>query len=107
MPRAAALAAVVFWSLSLVFVLAALRVLNVPVLDEALRAVTGYVPHLGSIFEKLPVVLQIIRSTFATAGCRSIDELHEKAVLEMQSPSALRDSDVHDMVAANIDRQIL
>jgi small-conductance mechanosensitive channel len=43
---AAALAAVVFWSLSLVFVLAALRVLNVPVLDEALRAVTGYVPHL-------------------------------------------------------------
>lgn len=71
------------------------------------EGITGYVPHLGSVSEKLPVVLQILRSTFATAGCRTIDELHEKAILEMQSPSALHDSDIHDMVAANIDRQIL
>ncbi|MED5415971.1 MAG: IMP dehydrogenase [Candidatus Latescibacterota bacterium] len=71
------------------------------------EGITGFVPHLGSIFEKLPVVLQILRSTIATAGCRSIDELHTQAVLEKQSPTALRDSDIHDMVPANIDQQIL
>ncbi|MBT3346252.1 MAG: CBS domain-containing protein [Gemmatimonadetes bacterium] len=71
------------------------------------EGITGYVPHLGSIFDKLPVVLQILRSTMATAGCRSIEELHTQAVLEKQSPTALRDSDIHDMVAANIDQQIL
>ncbi len=71
------------------------------------EGITGYVPHLGSIFEKLPLVVQILRSTLATAGCRTMDELHEKAVLEMQSPSALRDSDVHDMVPSNFEQQIL
>ena len=57
--------------------------------------------------DKRPGGRQIIRATRATAGCRSVAELHEKAVLEMQSPSALRDSDVHDMVPANIEQQIL
>ncbi|MEE2657512.1 MAG: IMP dehydrogenase [Candidatus Latescibacterota bacterium] len=71
------------------------------------EGISGYVPHLGSIFEKLPVVLQILRSTLATAGSRSIDELHEKAVLEMQSATALHDSDIHDIVPANIDQRIL
>jgi hypothetical protein len=43
----------------------------------------------------------------ATAGCRTIEEMHEKAVLEMQSPTALYDSDIHDMTPMNIDQQIL
>ena len=71
------------------------------------EGITGYVPHTGSIYDKLPLVLQILRSSMATAGCRTIEELHEKAVLEMQSPTALYDSDVHDMVPMNIDQQIL
>ena len=71
------------------------------------EGITGYVPHLGSIYDKLPVVLQILRSTLATAGCRSIGELHRSAQVEMQSPTALADSDIHDMVPMNIDQQIL
>ena len=71
------------------------------------EGIAGYVPHVGSIYDKLPVVLQMLRSTLATAGCRSIDELHEKAVLEKQSPTALRDSDIHDMVPTNTDQQLL
>ncbi len=71
------------------------------------EGITGYVPHLGSIYDKLPVVLQILRATLATAGCRTIEELHEKGVLEMQSPSALLDSQVHDIVPMNVDQQIL
>ena len=71
------------------------------------EGITGYVPHLGSIYDKLPVVLQILRSTLATAGCRSISELHQSAEIEMQSPTALNDSDIHDMVPMNIDQQVL
>ena len=62
---------------------------------------------MGSTYDKLPVVLQILRSTLATAGCRSITELHRQGILEMQSPSALADSQVHDIVPVNIDQQIL
>ena len=71
------------------------------------EGITGYVPHLGSIYDKLPVVLQILRATLATAGCRTIEQLHQEAVLEMQSPGALRDSNVHDMVPMNVDHQLL
>ena len=71
------------------------------------EGITGFVPHMGSIYDKLPVVLQILRSTIATAGCRSIPELHERAVVEMQSATALNDSDIHDMVPMNVDQQIL
>lgn len=71
------------------------------------EGITGYVPHMGSIYDKLPVVLQILRSTLATAGCRSIAELHQSSEVEMQSPTALHDSDIHDMVPMNIEHQIL
>ncbi len=71
------------------------------------EGITGHVPHLGSIFDKLPLVLQILRSTLATAGCRSVDELHERAVLEMQSPTALRDSGIHDMMPSNFEQQVV
>ena len=71
------------------------------------EGITGYVPHMGSIYDKLPVVLQMLRSTMATAGCGDLEQLHQRAVLEMQSPTALSDSQVHDMVPMNFDQQIL
>jgi len=71
------------------------------------EGITGYVPHLGSIYDKLPLSLQILKATLSTAGCRTIDEFHEAAVLEMQSSTALVDSNVHDMVPTNIDQRIL
>jgi len=71
------------------------------------EGISGYVPHVGSVFDKLPTVIQMLRATLATAGCRSVDELHTKAVLEMQSPSALMDSQIHDIVPMNVDQQVL
>ena len=71
------------------------------------EGITGYVPHLGSIYDKLPLSLQMLKATMATAGCRTIDEFHKETVLEQQSPTALVDSNVHDMVPTNIDQQIL
>ena len=71
------------------------------------EGISGYVPHVGSIFDKLPTVVQMIRATLATAGCNTIDSLHADAVLEMQSPSALMDSKIHDIIPMNVDQQIL
>ena len=71
------------------------------------EGISGYVPHVGSVYDKLPTTIQMLRATLATAGCRTIDDLHANAVLEMQSPSALMDSQLHDIVPMNIDQQIL
>ncbi len=71
------------------------------------EGIAGYVPHVGSIFDKLPTVIQMLRATLATAGCRTVEQLHADAVLEMQSPSALMDSKIHDIVPMNVDQQIL
>jgi len=71
------------------------------------EGISGYVPHVGSIYDKLPTTIQMLRATLATAGCRTITDLHANAVLEMQSPSALMDSQLHDIVPMNIDQQIL
>ena len=62
------------------------------------EGVVGHVPHAGSIYEKLPVLVQMVRAALATAGCCTIDALHTHAVLERQSPVALQDSQIHDMV---------
>jgi IMP dehydrogenase len=71
------------------------------------EGISGYVPHVGSIHDKLPTIVQMLRAALATAGCHNIEELHQNAVLEMQSPIALMDSRVHDLVPMNIDQQIL
>ena len=71
------------------------------------EGISGYVPHVGSIHDKLPTIVHMLRATLATAGCRTIDELHEHAVLEMQSHPALMDSQLHDIVPTNIDQRIL
>ena len=71
------------------------------------EGISGYVPHVGSIFDKLPIIIQMLRSTLATTGCKTIEELHTNAVLERQSPSALLDSKIHDIVPMNIDQQVL
>jgi IMP dehydrogenase len=71
------------------------------------EGVSGFVPHVGSIYDKLPTVFQMLKATLATAGCRTPADLHSQAVLEMQSPNALLDSQVHDMVPMNVDQQVL
>jgi hypothetical protein len=43
--------------------------------------------------------MQMVRAALATTGCRTIDALHTHAVLELQSPVALQDSQIHDMVS--------
>ena len=61
------------------------------------EGIVGYVPHAGSIYDKLPVIVQVVQAALATAGCRTIDALHAHAVLERQSPLAQQDGRIHDM----------
>jgi len=63
------------------------------------EGIVGQVPHAGSIYDKFPPIKQMIKSGMATAGCRTIDELHTDAILELQSPVSLQDSGIHDIVA--------
>ncbi|MBM3264467.1 MAG: IMP dehydrogenase [candidate division Zixibacteria bacterium] len=59
------------------------------------EGIVGQVPYAGSVYDKLPLIAQMIKSGMATAGCRTIDELHRDAHVELQSPVALQDAGVH------------
>lgn len=64
------------------------------------EGIDGYVPYAGSIYSILPVAEQRLKSTLSTAGAATIDDFHRQAVLELQSPAALGDSSVHNMIRA-------
>ena len=62
------------------------------------EGISGYVPYEGSIFDSIPVARQRLKATLSTAGVANIQALHQNAVLELQTLSALADSRVHDMI---------
>lgn len=66
------------------------------------EGVEGFVPHEGSIYDGLPVLLRALRSALATAGCRDLDELQAGAVLEPQSEASLRTAAVRGMERATL-----
>ena len=88
---------------------------NKPELDEAQRILAEEAARREALFQQSvlqPVLVArelfvYCGATLATAGCRTIEELHENAVLEMQSHTALMDSQIHDIVPTNIDQRIL
>jgi IMP dehydrogenase len=61
------------------------------------EGIEGFVPHEGSIYDRLPQLALAVRSALSTAGCRNIRELQERAVLEPQSETSLRDAAVRGM----------
>ena len=62
------------------------------------EGIEGYVPMLGSIYDTLPQAKQQLKATLSTSGVGSIRELHQSAVLERQSPAALADSGIHNII---------
>ena len=62
------------------------------------EGVSGFVPLVGSIYDVLPIAQQQLKASLSTAGVSSIKELHDQAVLELQSSAALMDSRVHNML---------
>lgn len=61
------------------------------------EGVAGYVPYEGSVFDSIPSAKQRLKSTLSTAGTASIQDLHENAVLELQTYSASESGRIHDM----------
>ena len=62
------------------------------------EGISGFVPYAGSVYEVITVSAQRLKSTFSTVGAGSIRQFHENAVLELQSPSAHADGQVHHMI---------
>jgi IMP dehydrogenase len=60
------------------------------------EGVNGFVPYVGSIYDFLPVSRRQLEATL------TIDDFHKLAVLELQSPLAQRDGQVHNMILANM-----
>jgi IMP dehydrogenase len=63
------------------------------------EGVEGFVSHVGSLYYELNQTILKMKSSMSSTGCQNINELHKNAVLELQSESALRDSDVHDIIS--------
>jgi IMP dehydrogenase len=65
------------------------------------EGIEGWVPHEGSVYDGLPKLALALRSALATAGCRSVAELQQRAVLEPQSPGSLADAAIRGMEPAS------
>ena len=65
------------------------------------EGINGFVPYVGSIYDFLPVSRKRLEATLGSTGASTIEDLHKLAVLELQSPLAQMDSQVHDMVETN------
>jgi len=63
------------------------------------EGVEGFVPHVGSLYIHLRETILKMRSSMSSCGCSSMKEMHEKSTVELQSPSALSDADVHDIIS--------
>ncbi len=62
------------------------------------EGVEGFVPHIGSIYSNLRETTLKMKSSLSSAGCKDIKELHENAVVELQSAPAGKDADVHGII---------
>ena len=62
------------------------------------EGVQGFVPSEGSLYDALPVSKNKLISTLRTTGTANIKDFHMSSVLEFQSPMAIRDSKVHDIL---------
>jgi IMP dehydrogenase len=58
----------------------------------------GFVSSKGSIYDALPVSKNKLISTFRTIGAVNMKDFHMSSILELQSPMAIKDSEVHDIL---------
>lgn len=61
------------------------------------EGVEGFVEYAGKLKDNLEDTLAKIRASMSTCGVTSIEELHERAELELVSALAIREGQVHDI----------
>ncbi len=62
------------------------------------EGVEGLVPYKGRLCETVHQLVGGLRSGMGYTGCRTIQEMHDRAQLRVITPSGLRESHVHDVV---------
>jgi IMP dehydrogenase len=62
------------------------------------EGVEGFVTHSGSIHKRLPESILKLKSSISSAGCKNIEELHKKSVIEIQSEASIAMGRVHDII---------
>lgn len=61
------------------------------------EGVEGFVEYAGKLKDNLDVSISKIKATMSTCGVTTIEELHEKAELELVSSLSIREGKVHDI----------
>ena len=72
-----------------------------------LEGVEGFVEYAGKLRDNLPQFLSKIKAAMASCGCQSIEQLHERAELELVSGLSIREGQVHDILQFGGDRDSL
>ncbi len=67
------------------------------------EGVEGFVEYAGRLRDELPRMLAKIRAAMSSAGCATLQELHERAELELVSALSIREGKVHDIYTAHGD----
>jgi IMP dehydrogenase len=62
------------------------------------EGIEGRVPYRGSVMNLIPLLIGGVRAGMGLTGCRSIDELHEKARFVRITFAGLKESHVHDVI---------
>jgi IMP dehydrogenase len=62
------------------------------------EGIEGRVPYRGSVMNLIPLLIGGVRAGMGLTGCRSIDELHEKARFIRITFAGLKESHVHDVI---------
>lgn len=67
------------------------------------EGVEGFVEYAGKLKDNLEDTLAKIKASMSTCGAATIDELHEKAQLELVSALSIREGQVHDVYVPGPD----
>lgn len=62
------------------------------------EGIEGRVPYRGSVMNLIPLMIGGVRAGMGLTGCRTIDELREKAKFITISSASLKESHVHDVI---------
>jgi IMP dehydrogenase len=62
------------------------------------EGIEGRVPYRGSIMKLIPLMVGGVRAGMGLTGCKTIDELREKATFITISSASLKESHVHDVI---------
>jgi len=62
------------------------------------EGVEGFVEYAGKLRDNLDEMLSKIKAAMSSCGCRTIQDFHERTELELVTPYAIREGQVHDVL---------